>query len=165
MSTADCRELLVKNYPATSEKEWKRESKFKNLLEDEIRRFRHPVVGVVLINEDRGQISVDAMDMFFRPHNSFQASDFYFSVMPYDDGQRLYLAEKRMFDADGEMEDVHHQWVVKSFLPKGMKFDEEMEGVFSIETSLTIEAIREKFVEAGFHPSDALDAEVLVNYN
>jgi hypothetical protein len=165
MSTEDCRELLVNLYPHTAEKEWKREAKFKNILEDEVRRFRHPVVGVVLVNEDRAAVSVDGMNMFFRPHNSFQASDFYFSVMPYDDGQRLYLAEKRMYDADFEMEDVHHHQAVKSFLPKGMKFDEEMEAVFSIKTKLPIEGIREKFVEAGFHPSEALDAEVLKNYN
>lgn len=165
MSTADCKAILVKHYPETAVKDWKREAKFRNLLEDEIRRFRHPVVGVVLVNEGRSEISVDDKNMFYRPHNSFQPQDFYFSVMPYDDSNRLYLAEKRTYDADGVMQDVHHQWIVESFLPKGMKFDEAMEAVFSIETSLSTEAIRDKFVEAGFHPSEALDAEVLRNYD
>jgi len=165
MSTADCKAILVKHYPHTSVKDWKREAKFRNLLEDEIRRFRHPEVGVVLVNEDRKEISVDEKNMFYRPHNSFQPQDFYFCVTPYDDYHRLYLAEKRMYDADGEMEDVHHEWIVKSILPKGMKYDEEMEAVFSIETTLSTEAIRDKFVEAGFHPSEALDAEVLRNYD
>jgi hypothetical protein len=166
MSTADCQKLLVKHFPETSEKEWKRERKFKNIFEDDIRRFRHPVVGSVLINEDREQISVDDQDMFFRPHNSFQPQDFYFTITPYDDYHRLYLAEKRMFDADGEMEDVHHEWIVKSFLPKkGMKFDECMEAVFDIETKLSIDDIRSAFLQAGFHASEVLDAVVLRDYD
>jgi hypothetical protein len=166
MSTEDCKALLVKEYPHTSEKEWKREAKFKNLMEDEIRRFRHPVVGAVLINEDREEISINDQDMFFRPHNSFQPQDFYFTITPYDDYHRLYLAEKRMFDAEGAVEDVHVEWIVKSFLPKkGMKFDECMESVFDIKTKLSIEEIRAAFLQAGFHPSEALDAEILRCYD
>ena len=166
MSTADCKSLLDALYPSTQAKEWKREAKFRNLLEDEIRRFCHPVVGTVLINADREQISIDDQDMFFRPHNSFQAQDFYFTITPYDDYHRLYLAERRMFDADGEMEDVHHDWVVRSLLPKkGMKFDECMEAVFDIDTKLSTEEIRAAFVQAGFAPSEALDAFVHSAYD
>jgi hypothetical protein len=166
MSTEDCKAILVKHYPQTAEKEWKREAKFKNLMEDEIRRFRHPAVGTVLINEDREEISVNDKDMFYRPHNSFAPQDFYFTITPYDDYHRLYLAEKRMYDVDGEMEDVHVEWIVKSFLPKkGMKFDECMESVFDIETKLSVDEIRDAFLQIGFHPSEKLDAEVLRNYS
>lgn len=166
MSTADCKTLLAVHFPTTQAKEWKREAIFRNLLEDEIRRFRHPVVGAALINADREQISINDQDMFFRPHNSFQPQDFYFTITPYDDYHRLYLAERRMFDADGEMEDIHHDWVVRSLLPKkGMKFDECMEAVFDIDTKLSIDEIRAAFVQAGFVPSETLDAFVKSAYD
>jgi hypothetical protein len=40
-----------------------------------------------------------------------------------------------------------------------------MEAVFDIATKLSIEEIRAAFLQAGFHPSEKLDAEVEKNYD
>lgn len=52
MSTADCKAILVPRYPATQAKEWKRESKYKNALEQDVRRFRHSSVGLAYIADN-----------------------------------------------------------------------------------------------------------------
>jgi len=166
MSTADCKALLVARYPATQAKEWKREAKFNNVMECEIRRFVHPTVGTVWVNEDYREVTTNERDFYVRQPKTFAAPEFYFSVQPYDEGDfisasaTVNLVYKDYFDEHGYMDSVHLEHTVKAFYPKGLRCREDMEAVFVIEEKLTLDAVREKFLQAGFLPSAALDALV-----
>ena len=166
MSTADCKALLVARYPATQAKEWKREAKFNNVMECEVRRFVHPTVGTVWVNEDYREVVTNERDFYVRQPKTFTASDFYFSAVPYDDGMPfpasalINLVYKDYFDEHGYMDSVHLEHTVKAFYPKGLLCSEEMEAVFAVEEDLSIETIREMFIQAGFLTSPAFDSLV-----
>ncbi|MDT8925028.1 hypothetical protein RBE51_19755 [Pseudomonas taiwanensis] len=164
MSTADCKALLVARYPDTQAKEWKRQAKFNNVMECEIRRFAHPTVGTVWVNEDYREVVTNERDFYIRQPKTFVASDFYFSIQPYDEGDFgsasaiVSLVYKDYFDEHGYMDSVHLEHTVKAFYPKGLRCREDMEAVFAIEEDLTLDAIRESFLQAGFLTSPAFEA-------
>lgn len=166
MSTADCKALLVARYPATQAREWKREAKFNNVMACEIRRFVHPTVGTVWVNEDYEEVITNERDFYVRQPKTFMASDFYFSAQPYDDegmvaaSASVSMVYKDYFDEHGCMDSVHLEHTVKAFYPKGLLCREDMEAVFAIQEDLNLDAIREKFLQSGFLASAALDALV-----
>lgn len=164
MSTADCKALLVKQYPNTQIKEWKRESKFKNVVGIEIRVFKHPTVGQVFVNEHRAEIGTDAQDMSFRKPSSFTAQEFYFSITMSDGvdfefpaNALVSIVHKPFFDAEGFLDEVSLETVLNPLFPKDIECYEEMEAVFAIDEEYSFEELRAKFIEAGFCPSEALD--------
>lgn len=169
MSTEDCRALLVGHYPATKPKDWKRESKFKSVFDYEIRRFRHPVVGVVLVNEERASISTDELAVEFRMRTSYTASDFYFFVVmiPEEEADchlgakaNVWVTYKHSFEQQDGSDDIHWSSIFRPFYPKGIHCDDAMECCLEIREDLTEEQIREKFLAAGFLTNATFDANV-----
>ena len=165
MSTEDCKALLVKQYPATLIKEWKRESKFKNVVGTEIRVFKHPVVGQVFVNESRAEIGTDTQDMSYRKPSSFTAREFYFSITMSDGvdfdfpaNALVSIVHKPFFDAEGLLDEVSLETLLDPLFPEGVGCYEEMEAVFAIEDEYSFEELQAKFIEAGFCPSEKLDA-------
>lgn len=169
MSTADCKSLLVEHYPETLAKEWKRESKFKNVFEEEVRRFRHPKAGVVLVCENRNKVSTDGMNLLFRMHSTYTASDFYFTVVMTTEDDfdwphvkaNVWVGYKHSRDNELYDDDLHWEWVMRSFFPKGIKMQESMECCFEIEEDLTKTQLEEMFLAAGFQTSTLFDQVVL----
>lgn len=162
MSTADCKDLLVKHYPQTLAKEWKRESKYLNFNEHEIRRFRHPVAGLVLVNEYRQTISTDEVDLEFRQKSSLMAQDFYFCVVmntgsDFPAQAFVSIVYRPFFDAEGYMDSIHLESVMEKLFPRGIECYEEMESVFAVEEELPLDSIMEKFTKAGFVSSQDFD--------
>jgi hypothetical protein len=164
MSTEDCKALLVKQYPHTLIKEWKRESKFKNVVGTEIRVFKHPTVGQVFVNESRAEIGTDPQDMSYRKPSSFTAQEFYFSIT-MSDGEEfefpatalVSIVHKPFFDTEGLLDEVSLETLLEPLLPKDIECYEEMDAVFAIHDELSFEELQAKFIEAGFCPSEALD--------
>lgn len=169
MSTADCKTLLVQHYPHTQLKDWKRESKFKSALEDEIRRFRHPQIGAVLVNEDRETIGTDELAIEFRMHSTYNPADFYVSIvmLPEEDANfnmgakaHVWVTYKDSFEKQDGSDDIHWSWLVKPFYPKGLHCDDAMERCFEVMEDLTEAQLRQKFLDAGFLFNDTFDANV-----
>lgn len=153
MSTADCKELLVEEYPATKAKEWKRTSKYLNGWNEEIRVFTHPVVGAVFVDEDEGNIMTDPTSLATRQKSSLNASDFYFSIdSSHDCGDQIqvYLVLKDYYDKYGYVDSIHLGNSVKNLFPKGLEFDEEMEACFAIYSITDPEVIKQMFLDSGF---------------
>lgn len=168
MSTDHCKKLLVQHYPETLAKDWKRESKFKNLLGDDVRRFIHPTAGTALVLEWQDRVGTDVEEFAFKKASTYVASDFYFSVViapnswrePNLTGQ-VWIAYRHSFDLIPEVDSVHWEATAKQIFPKGIKIEESMESCFEITERLTKAEITQKFVETGFIPSPILDAYVV----
>jgi hypothetical protein len=163
MSTEDCRALLVQKYPQTLAKDWRRESKFRNINGNEIRRFKHLKVGTVFVNEHYREIATDDLEVGYRKPSSFTAPEFYFSITMNEGDDfpahaLVTLALKSFFDANGVIDCIHLESAVKTLFPKGINAYEEMESVFCIDEELTFEELQAKFIEAGFCPSEKLDS-------
>lgn len=162
MSTSDCKSLLVSHFPGTLAKEWKRETKYLNFSEDEIRRFKHPVVGSVYVDEDRQEISASDDSLQFRQASKLKAEDFYFSVSMCH-GQDapcwalVSIVHRHHFDTEGFMDSIHLEHVIKKFYPKGIECYEEQESVFGIDEEIPAAELTDKFIKAGFVASQALD--------
>jgi hypothetical protein len=166
MSTAACKALLAKNFPHTVLKDWKRETKYLNFEQVEIRRFAHQTVGQVYVDEDREEISLNDHSLQFRSLSMLTAQDFYFNVTMCEEDQApcaafVSLVHRFHFDTEGFMDSVHLWDAVRRFLPKGIDCSEEMESVFAIDNDLSKEDLIEKFVAAGFVPSESLDNLIL----
>lgn len=163
MSTADCKSLLVSHYPGTLAKDWKRETKYLNFTQDEIRRFQHPVAGSVYVDEDRQEISASDDSLQFRQATKLKAEDFYFSVSMCH-GQDapcwafVSIVHRHHFDTEGFMDSIHLEHVVKKFYPKGIDCYEEQESVFVIDDEIPAAELIAKFIQAGFVASEALDS-------
>ena len=163
MSTEDCKAILVEQYPQTMAKDWKRESKFLNVDGNEIRRFKHPEVGSVLVNEHYRRITTDELEFGFRKLSSLTAQEFYFCITmsngeDFPAHAMVSLAYKPFFDAEGFLDDTSLESAVEKLFPKGIECYEEGESVFCIDEELSFEVIQAKFIEAGFCPSGKLDA-------
>lgn len=153
MSTADCKDLLVEEYPSTQAKEWKRTAKYLNGWDEEIRVFTHPVVGTVFVDEEEGHTMTDPTFFATRQKSALNASDFYFSIdSSHDCGDQIqvYLVLKDYWDKHGHVESIHVQNAVKGFFPKGLECDEEMEACFAIYSITDPEVLKQKFLDSGF---------------
>lgn len=162
MSTSDCKSLLTARFPGTAAKEWKREIKYLNVSGYEIRRFSHPVSGVVYVHEDYEEISASDASLQFCQASKLKAQDFYFSISMCHGDDAPYHAElcivhRHYFDTEGYVDSIHLESVVKKFFPKGIECYEEMESVFSIREELPADVLIAKFIEAGFIASSKLD--------
>lgn len=167
MSTENCKALLVHTYPETLAKDWKRESKFKNVLEDDVRRFRHPSVGVAFVRECRAEVGTDDQAFEFKMASTYVASDFYFSVAIIPNSwnepnvtAQVWIAYRHSFDLIPEVYSVHWEVIVEKFYPEGIKLSESMESCFEICERLTKGEITQKFLDAGFVLSTQLDEHV-----
>jgi hypothetical protein len=161
MSTADSKNLLVEQFPGTSAKEWKRETKYKNYLDEEVRRFRHPVAGVVYIDDD-GNSSTDDDYIGFCQASKLKADDFYYCIsMIEGDGAPCWamasLVHRPFFDSEGYMDSIHLGHLMERLFPKDIECNEEAESAFSIEEELPLDELKAKFTAAGFVFSEALD--------
>jgi hypothetical protein len=165
MNSDDCKALLVKHYPNTLIKEWKRETKYLNVSGITIRIFRHPVVGKVFIESYRSEITTDENDFYVRKPSSFAASEFYFSIMmsngeDFPANALVWLAHKPFFDANGYMDEVSLESIMETLRPKDMECYEEADAMFAIHDELSFEELQAMFIAAGFSPSEQLDALV-----
>jgi hypothetical protein len=166
MSTADSKALLIQRYPDTLAKEWKRESKYKNVLEQDILRFCHPRIGTVYVADNGwNEIGTDGEQFEFKMASSYTVSDFYFGVvvLPADYAPataQIWIAYKHSFDLIPEADDIHWEWLIKKWLPRGLDIDESMESCFEITDLLTKDQIVQKFAAAGFSHSAKLDAHI-----
>lgn len=162
MSTADCKELLVEEYPSTKAKEWKRTSKFINPWDQEIRVFVHPVIGTVFVEEEDGAIITEAERFEVQQKSALTVSDFYFSIdSSHDAGDQIqvFIYLKKYFDMHGHIDSVHVGNVVKPFFPKDLEFDEEMESCFAIYSIQDTEVLKQKFLDSGFTHHALFDGE------
>ena len=161
MSTADSKALLVEHFPGTAAKDWRREAKYKNFQDEEIRRFRHPVAGVVFI-DDEGEIATSDDYIYFCQASKLTAGDFYFSIsMCYGQDApcqaMVSIVHRPFFDSEGFMDSIHLGHVMERLFPKSVSCCEEMESAFSIDEEFTAEELNTLFTTAGFAPSEALD--------
>lgn len=162
MSTADCKALLAKNFPSTSAKEWRRETKYLNFDRAEIRRFSHPVAGIAFVDEEREEISSSDVSLQFRQASKLQAGDFYFSLsMCHGDeapcNALVSFVHKHHFDTEGFMDSIHLEHVIEKFFPTGIECYEEAESVFAIHEEIPEKQLMEMFAQAGFTACKALD--------
>lgn len=162
MSTADCKSLLVSHFPATLAKDWKRETKYLNFNETEIRRFKHPVAGSVYVDEDRQEISLTDAPLQFSQASKLKAEDFYFSIsMCHGHDAPCWavasIVHRHHFDTEGCLDSIHLEHLVEKFLPRGLSCSEEQESIFAIDDEFSAAELVAKFTEAGFVPSAKLD--------
>jgi hypothetical protein len=162
MSSADCKALLVEEYPDTKTKEWKRTSKYLNGFDEEIRVFTHPVVGSVFVNEEEGDVITDSTFFATRQKSALKASDFYFSIdSSHDMGDQIqvYLVLKDYYDKHGHIESTHVEHAVKPLFPKGLECEEEMEACFAIFSVTDPEVLKQMFLESGFAHAPIMEGE------
>jgi hypothetical protein len=165
MNSADCKALLVKKYPETLIKEWKRETKYSNVSGITIRIFRHPVVGKVFVEGYRSDITTDENDFYVRKPSSFSASEFYFSII-MSDGEDfpanalVWFAHKPFFDANGYLDEVSLDSIMETLIPDDMECYEEADAMFAIHDEHSFETLQAMFIAAGFSPSERLAALV-----
>lgn len=165
MSTENCKALLKAKFPDTQVKDWKRQAKFLNFDGVEIRKFFHPTVGSVFVNEDRREISENDVEIGYRKLSSLTAQDFYFSITmnsgdDFPAHALVSMVFKPFFDDCGLLDCIHLEAAVEKLLPKDIEMYEEMESVFCIDDEFTFDELQAKFIEAGFCPSEKLDALV-----
>jgi hypothetical protein len=153
MSTADCKELLVDEYPHTKAKDWKRTAKYLNSFDEEIRVFAHPHVGTVFVDEEEGEVITDSTFFKTRQKSALKPSDFYFSIdssHEMGDQIQVYLVLKDYFDKHGYFESTHLENAVKGFFPKPLKCEEEMEACFAIYSITDPNVLKQMFLDSGF---------------
>lgn len=166
MSTADCKVLLAEHYSGTLAKDWKRESKYKNALEQDVRRFVHPASGVAyLVDNGWNEVGKDGEQFEFKMASTYTVSDFYFGVvvLPADHEPvtaQIWVAYKHSFDRIPEADDIHWEWLMKKWLPKDLNIDESMESCFEITDRLTKAEIIQRFSDSGFTHSHKFDAHI-----
>lgn len=162
MSTADCKSLLVSRFPGTVAKDWKRETKYLNFNETEIRRFKHPVAGSVYVDEDRQEISLTDAPLQFSQASKLKAEDFYFSIsMCHGQDAPCWavasIVHRYHFDTEGCLDSIHLEHLVEKFFPRDVSCCEEQESIFAIDEEFSAAELIEKFTKAGFIPSSELD--------
>lgn len=160
MSTADCKQMLVEEFPATSIKEWKRTSKYLNGWKEEVRVFTHPTVGTVYVLEEEGHVITDPLHFEVRKASDLKPSDFFFFINSSGDCGpylQVYLVFRAYFEKNGHLESVHLQSAVERFFPEGLECEEEMEACFSVGSVDDPEALKRMFIDSGFQCSEALD--------
>jgi hypothetical protein len=160
MSSEVCKEILVEEYEDTTEKEWKRVSKYKNTLGMEVRQFNHPEVGDVwMLSEDGEEFDIfESKDsaLLFKKGEITPAS-YLFTIkegMTYKGNTDIMLTSVAFFKEEGYADD-RHDMIPGNFFPKAWNATEELEGVWSVKQP--VDTVIHALVKLGFQRSDAFD--------
>lgn len=160
MSSEECKDLLAEEFPGTNEKDWKRVTKYKNHYGEEVRQFRHPVNGDVWVVDEDDELMVHRHKDISRTFKKGEVTpaDYLFSAGGETDCPQPFVSFvlKVFYDKHKLMDDRHDD-VPGSFLPKAWNSAEEMEGVWSIDASYSVDEIIREMLKLGFQRSDAFD--------
>lgn len=161
MSTEECKELLEDEYPDLKSKDWKRVTKYKNIMGHHVRQFSHPSGGDVWIVQDDEEFDLyDSLNVgYVRKASEISPSSYLFSIdTSYNLCSRITInfTMADFFEEEACMDD-RHDMIPGLFLPKEWEAHEEMEAVWSVSKSLTPEAIIARMHKLGFIRSDAFD--------
>ncbi|MHD0644198.1 hypothetical protein ACYPKM_01010 [Pseudomonas aeruginosa] len=160
MSSEECKELLSEEFPGTNEKDWKRVTKYKNHHGEEVRQFRHPEVGDVWVVDEDDELVVHRQKNVSSAFKKGELSpaDYMFSVAKdtFSPLACISFTLKVFYDANGHMYDQHDA-APGSFLPKSWGAGEEMEGVWSVASEISLDDVIRELLKLGFQRSDAFD--------
>ena len=160
MSSEVCKEILVEEYEDTTEKEWKRVSKYKNTLGMEVRQFNHPEVGDVwMLSEDGEEFDVfESKDspLLFKKGEITPAS-YLFTIkegMTHPNNTDILVTPVAFFQQTGYADDRHDP-IPGEFFPESWYANEEQEGVWSVR--MPVDELIKAMEKLGFQRSDAFD--------
>jgi hypothetical protein len=161
MSTEECKALLEDEYPDLNSKDWKRISKYNNIMGNPVRHFKHPSNGDVWIVEDDEELDLydDFSTSYVRKAADIAPASYLFSIdTSFNVCSRITINFTLVdFFAAEQCMDDRHDMVPGIFLPKEWDAHEETEGIWSVAKSLTPDAIIARMHKLGFQRSDAFD--------
>jgi hypothetical protein len=167
MSTADCKELLVRIFPKTLGKDWKREKKFVNHQQIEVRIFRHPQLGPAYVIEDDDEVSLDGTTHDVQQVSALRAGDYLVWAKQLEPGCiHAFVVHKGYFAAHGQAEDAELAVSLAAFFPKQLKHVDELEGgCFRIRETSDQQAVMTAFLDSGFGHSEAFSRHIEREYS
>lgn len=160
VTTSDCKKLLVKHYPETAEKEWKRLSKYKNVDEQDVREFQHPTLGKMLVIDFEDELEIvdeDAVEGE-RLHKKRGASDYIFSVADkgystledlIPDSVTVMMTPLKFWEKNRYMND-QPDYAPENFLPKEWEAEDINEcGTWLFQTTLNKDEVKQTLISLG----------------
>lgn len=160
MSSEVCKAILVEEYEQTTEKEWKRVSKYKNTLGMEVRQFYHQELGDVwMLSEDGEEFDVfenKDSPLLFKKGEITPAS-YLFSITEDTalDGNTYIMLTSEVFFSEHGYPDDRHDVIPENFFPKAWGASENQEGIWSVK--IPVDTVIHTLIKLGFQRNDDFD--------
>jgi len=160
MSSEECKAILIQEYEGTTEKEWKRVSKYKNTIGMDVRQFHHPELGDVwMLSEDDEIVDIsESKDspLLFKKGEITPASYLYTvkEGMTNPGNTDILVTSVAFFQENGDGDDRHDP-IPGVLFPKAWHANEEYEGVWSVK--VPVDDVIRTLNKLGFSRSDAFD--------
>lgn len=160
LTTDDCKEFLVEEFPDTLKKDWKRVSKYKNNLEFIVREFKHTTKGSVFLMEDLDdelEILESGSPDIEKFSGGLKPKDYIFTVLVQDGEPWACITRLSYWLKNGFVNDQPDYYPLK-FFPKEWEAEDVNEGgTWVFQVDMTPDELKEALLKIGFSRSDEFD--------